>query len=133
MSAVFADTFYFLGLLNATDEANDRCVAFTERWRGRLVTTEFVLLELADAFAAPPNRARVVSFLHRLRQRPDVTVVSASAELMSRGVVRFEERADKDWPLTDCISFVVMEELGLTEAAAGDQHFVQAGFRALLL
>jgi uncharacterized protein len=41
-------------------------------------------------------------------------------------------RRDKEWSLTDCISFVVMKERGLTEALTADHHFEQAGFKALL-
>ena len=44
----------------------------------------------------------------------------------------YRERADKEWPLTDCISFVVMQEHGLAEALTADHHFEQAGFKALL-
>ena len=43
-----------------------------------------------------------------------------------------KERSDKSWSLTDCISFVVMGEHGITDALTGDRHFEQAGFRALL-
>ncbi len=41
-------------------------------------------------------------------------------------------RLDKDWSLTDCISFAVMQERSLTEALTSDHHFEQAGFTALL-
>ena len=44
----------------------------------------------------------------------------------------YRSRNDKAWSLTDCISFVVMEQEGLTEALTGDHHFEQAGFTALL-
>ena len=53
------------------------------------------------------------------------------AELLDRGVERFRKRPDKDWPLTDCISFVVMEDEGISDALTGDRHFEQAGFKAI--
>jgi hypothetical protein len=42
------------------------------------------------------------------------------------------QRRDKEWSLTDCISFTVMSDEGLTDALTGDHHFEQAGFTALL-
>lgn len=44
----------------------------------------------------------------------------------------YRARPDKEWSLTDCTSFVVMNECGLTDALTGDRHFEQAGFKALL-
>jgi len=59
-------------------------------------------------------------------------VVEPSAELFAAGVAFYAGRPDKDWPLTDCISFVVMEREGIREALTGDRYFEQAGFVALL-
>ena len=56
----------------------------------------------------------------------------ASSELMERGFDLFSRRPDKEWSLTDCISFIVMSEEGITEALTGDHHFEQAGFTILL-
>lgn len=61
-----------------------------------------------------------------------MTIVPFSAELFDRGIAPYSERRDKDWSLTDCISFVVMQEHGLTDALTSDRHFEQAGFRRLL-
>ena len=61
-----------------------------------------------------------------------VEIVRLTPELLERGVTLFRSRADKNWPLTDCISFVVMEHHGLSEALTADRHFEQAGFKALL-
>jgi len=54
-------------------------------------------------------------------------------KLFHRGVELFRRRPDKGWPLTDCISFVVMQDHGIDEALTADVHFQQAGFTALLL
>lgn len=61
-----------------------------------------------------------------------MTIVPFSTELFDRGIALYSERRDKQWPLTDCISFVVMADHGLTHALTGDRHFEQAGFRRLL-
>jgi hypothetical protein len=52
--------------------------------------------------------------------------------LFDARVALYGERMDKDWPLTDCISFVVMQREGITDALTGDRHFEQAGFVPLL-
>ena len=67
-----------------------------------------------------------------LRSHPNVRIVPASRELLDRGFELFSRCADKDWSLTDCTSFVVMREEGLTDALTTDHHFEQAGFKALL-
>ena len=59
-------------------------------------------------------------------------IIPATADLFDRGVQLYAERADKEWSLTDCISFVVMADEGLADALTGDHHFEQAGFKALL-
>ena len=59
-------------------------------------------------------------------------IIPATDILFHRGLERYSARSDKSWTLTDCISFIVMEDEGITEALTGDQHFVQAGFKVLL-
>jgi predicted nucleic acid-binding protein len=51
--------------------------------------------------------------------------------LFEAGWTRFQERQDKRYSLTNCISFVVMERRAIGEALAFDQHFEQEGYRAL--
>lgn len=131
MSRVFADTFYFLALLNPKDKAHTRAVAFTSAFAGEMVTTDWVLTELADALYHPANRPRFIATLDSLKGDPLSRIIPAEHELFEAGVRLFESRPDKEWSLTDCISFVVMQREGLSEALSGDQHFEQAGFRAL--
>jgi predicted nucleic acid-binding protein len=67
-----------------------------------------------------------------LRNDPDAVIVPPSQELFDRRVELFGRRLDQSWSLTDCISFVVMEQQRIRDALTGDRHFEQAGFRALL-
>jgi hypothetical protein len=97
-----------------------------------MVTTAWVLTELANAMARGADRAVCVDFIQRLRSNPNVAVVPPTQALFDLGFDLYVRRPDKDWSLTDCISFVVMRENGLAEALTGDQHFEQAGFKALL-
>jgi hypothetical protein len=129
MSDIFGDSFYFLALLNPRDAAHDRAVAASRALTGRLVTTEYILIEVADALSSPRDRPRFLALFDALTADPGTTIVPAHGDLLRRGLDLFRARADKDWPLTDCLSFVVMGELGLTEALTGDRHFMQAGFR----
>jgi predicted nucleic acid-binding protein len=132
MNAVFADTFYFLALFNAKDPGHARAVAAAAALQGTMVTTAWVLTELADAMSAPANRLEFIAALDDLRKNPQVQIFPADAGLFDEGVQLFANRPDKEWSLTDCISFVVMQKEGVREALTGDQHFEQAGFRALL-
>jgi predicted nucleic acid-binding protein len=132
MTTPFADTSYYLALINAEDELHARAKEITPDVGGTLVTTAWVLTELVDALSRPPNRAMAVEFVRDWYGDPRVTVVPPSQELFDAGLDLFARREDKEWSLTDCISFVVMREQGITEALTGDRHFEQAGFNILL-
>jgi predicted nucleic acid-binding protein len=131
MIPVFADAFYFLALSNKSDKAHAQALQF-EVAGVPLVTTAWVLTEMGDAFCDPENRNLFLELLNSLYGLPDAKIIPASEELFEHGVELFRKRPDKDWPLTDCISFVVMEDEGISDALTGDKHFEQAGFRALL-
>jgi uncharacterized protein len=129
---IFADTFYYIALLSPSDEAHERAGQFTSDYGGRIVTTEWVLTELADGLAGGSTRMRCTAFIDWLRSDVDVRIVTATSDLFDAGLTLYRSRADKSWSLTDCISFVVMKREGITEALTGDHHFEQAGFKALL-
>jgi uncharacterized protein len=132
VSGVFADTAYYLALLNVNDDLYERAVAFTPGFSGRLLTTTWVLTEVVDALSRPAFRSTVVGFVRALGADPQVRIVPASQELFDRGFELFARRPDKEWSLTDCISCVTMQEYGLTDALTADHHFEQMGFRTLL-
>lgn len=132
MTPCFGDTFFFLALLAENDEAHEQATRFITRLKQDIYTTTWVLTEVADAIAAPSTRATFVPFLAFLRAHPRVVIVQTTDDLFDRGVALFDKRLDKGWSLTDCISFIVMQEQGITEALTGDHHFEQAGYVALL-
>ena len=130
---VFADTHYFIALLSARDSAH----AAARAWKPdatlrEVVTTSWVLVELADSMSLPVERHAVARFILRLRSDAKTRIVPVSEELLWRGFDLYRDRPDKEWSLTDCISFVVMTDEGITEALTRDHHFEQAGFAALL-
>ena len=132
MKSVFADTFYFIALLNPDDEAHAVADQFAVDKTLSLVTTAWILTELADGLASTNGRAIFRRLLDDLENDVRVELVPPDRELWRRGVQLYDRRADKQWSLTDCISFVVMTDRKLTEALTGDHHFEQAGFVALL-
>ena len=132
MSPVFADTFYFVAFLNPDDAHHERVRRLSRQLRRRVVTTSWVLTEVADALCDPPNRPQAGKLRQLVSASPFIRVIPATEELFEAGFDLFEARPDKEWSLTDCISFVVMERERITEALTGDHHFEQAGFKALL-
>lgn len=133
MQAVFADSFYFFALGNSNDPAHLKAVAFSRDYTGRLVTSAFVLLEFADGCATlPHHRAIVRQSVDELRNNSDVVIHPCTDQLFQAGWNLYQQRSDKAWSLTDCISFMVMKGEGITDALTGDHHFEQAGFSALL-
>lgn len=135
MKPVFADTFFFLALLNRSDAAHHKAVEISRTIRRKRITTTWVLTEVGDAMSLSENRRAFSEFynlVNLVKQSPLITVIPATDELFERGVELFSRRLDKEWTITDCISFVVMDDSGLSDALTGDRHFEQAGFAALL-
>ena len=131
MTRVFADTFYFLALLNKHDEAHAKAVSFSGLI-DKVVATEWVLTELADGLASSRHRRMFVQTRQELLADTDAQVIPFEKQLYDEGIQLFHNRADKEWSLTDCISFVAMKRESITDALTGDHHFEQAGFVALL-
>jgi predicted nucleic acid-binding protein len=132
MNEVFADSFYFLALLNQHDPHHALAVEAARSLKARLVTTHWVIVEVADALSAPRVRDRVVDFIDKVSRDPNTVVITDLAPWFQAGLELYANRADKSWSLTDCISFAVMRSRGVGEALTGDHHFEQAGFKALL-
>ncbi|MGO8765962.1 MAG: type II toxin-antitoxin system VapC family toxin [Limisphaerales bacterium] len=132
MNVVFADAFYFVARLNRRDQHHQRVLHFSRDFRACILTSDWVLMEVADALAESECRGRVREFILHLRRTAACEIVPASRELLNHALDLYHQHADKEWTLTDCVSFVIMRERNVTDALTGDKHFEQAGFTALL-
>ena len=133
MKAIFADASFYVAWLSPRDAHHSQALQFAASNKTTVVTTEFVLVEVVNFFSKLQRRSAAVRLIHQLRSDQDTVVIAASSDLVERGFELFSRRPDKEWSLTDCISFVVMEEQGITNALTSDGDFEQAGFKALLL
>lgn len=126
------DTGFLLALANPRDNLYWRALAWTDALNEPLLVTEYVLWEFVNALSPPRRRPKAHSAIANIYADPTYEVVPASPRLFEGGLALHAARPDKDWSLTDCISFLIMEERKITRALAHDRHFEQAGFEALL-
>jgi hypothetical protein len=134
--ALFINTSFIYALINPQDQWHKAAVKLNQKLvikRAPLVTAEFVLTQIANGLSAIKFRQAAGKVIRILLEDELVTVIPAATSLFTRGFDLYENRDDKSWGLTDCISFVVMKEHDLSVALTTDDHFRQAGFRALLL
>ena len=132
MRELLADSFYYLALANPGDRRHPQAIAASRDKSARHVTHAWVLAEVGDALASPGSRRLFTELPDLLRDDPTAIVLPATQELFDRGAALYRARADKEWSLTDCISFAVMKDRGMQDALTGDRHFEQAGFKVLL-
>ncbi len=129
---IFLDTGYFIALFTTDDNLHDRAVAWSMQINEPSLATEYVLWECVNTFSKPKDRPSAHALIDHVESDPSCELIHASPELFTVGVGLHRNRPDKEWSLTDCISFHLMHERGLTRALAYDAHFEQAGFQALL-
>lgn len=135
MPTVFADAGYWIALWNPRDALHDRAIAVADQLGAcAVVTTQMVLTEALDAMAGMGEFRRKVAaqMVQALEDDPDVEIVPQTDSQFRASVERYASRSDQRWGLTDCASFLVMEERNLSEALAYDRDFERAGFVALL-
>ncbi len=122
---VFVDTAAWIALLNTDDDLHIRVRQVRDRLSQQeitLITTEFVLLEVADGLSTPKIRSRTVDLINRLRSLDGLQILPLS-QVLTEGWLLYSQRPDKGWSLTDCISFIVMTQQQITQAFTSDHHF----------
>lgn len=129
---ISVDTGFFVAVSQPRDALHARAVAWAKAVAEPLLVAEYVVWETVNALSKPPDRPKAHLLVQHVRDSGSYEIVPASSELFEAGLHLHAGRPDKEWSLTDCISFVVMRERAITRALAYGRHFEQAGFEALL-
>lgn len=133
---VLLDTSFILALENKDDLHHERARALDHELLqedGLLLLHWGILFEIGDGYARVGRRARGLQLLEKFESEQGYRVYPITERLFQEALHLYRSRPDKDWGLTDCVSFVLMKQEGVTEALTADIHFRQAGFTALLL
>jgi predicted nucleic acid-binding protein len=136
MNKVFLDAAYAIALSSVSDKYHQKAEKLAKKIQAddmKMITTRAVMLEIGNALAKVRYRAAAIELLDSIEEDPNIEIIPLSEELYEQAIELYRQRQDKEWGITDCISFTVMEEHTLTKALTTDDHFQQAGFSALLL
>ena len=130
---IFIDTLFVIALINRRDQYHQQALDLSEQFEGHpILVTDAVLLEIGNALARS-YKQEAVKMIAQFLAAEEVDVVHLTPDLFAPGFRLYRSHQDKAWGLVDCISFTVMREAGVNQALIFDQHFVQAGFQALML
>lgn len=135
MSAVFADTGYWIALFNPRDALHTKAITVSQTIQAQaLVTSHMVLTEFLNHYSAMGGqfRQRAFEVAKHLQQDPEIEIVPQTSEQFEKALMLYGQRKDKSWGLVDCASFLIMQERNIWQALAYDEHFKQAGFITLL-
>jgi uncharacterized protein len=133
---VFLDTSFALAMENVDDPLHPAALKLERSLSGAnspFVLHWGVILEIGDGYSKIGRRAKGIKILDRLLKEEGFQILPLTESLLSNGLSLYRSRLDKEWGLTDCLSFALMQQEGIREALTSDVHFRQAGFQALLL
>jgi predicted nucleic acid-binding protein len=134
LRSVFADTLYWIGLVNPKDQWSNRVrQARKDLGVAKVITTQEVLTELLNALSKDLHlRASAVLYVEAILINPGIEVLPQSQITFLSGLTLYKSRRDKRYSLTDCISMMAMRQHGLNEVLTYDRHFEQEGFTNLI-
>ncbi len=133
---LFLDTAYIYALFNTRDQWHQKAIEWQQKVADEkhlLLTTQFILIEIGNGLSSLKFRQDATEIIHTLENSPLIEVIPATSELFKKALELYEQRQDNNWGLTNCTSFVVMNEREIPDALTTDEHFRQAGFNALLV
>ncbi len=126
------DTFFVIALINQRDAYHAQALQLADEIEGQpLVITDAVLLEIGNALARG-FKSEAVQVIDNFLNSPEVEIVRLNSQLFEQAYALYKAYQDKEWGMVDCISFTVMRQMDIYKALTFDQHYVQAGFRALM-
>jgi predicted nucleic acid-binding protein len=133
---VLLDTSFILALENKDDRHHERAKALDRELLAEnavLLLHWGIVLEIADGYARLSRRAKGLQILAKFEGEEAYHNRPITESLLQQALDLYRLRSDKEWGLTDCVSFALMKQEGIVEALTADTHFRQAGFTALLL
>lgn len=134
-TSVFVDTSAWLALINKSDIFHSKARNIRDtliKDKRQFLVTDYVVVEIANSLSRMPWRLAAIQLVNSIYASEDINVVEIDKEIYAEAWKLYSDRTDKEWGLTDCASFVVMNRKGITEAFTNDRHFEQAGFTILL-
>jgi predicted nucleic acid-binding protein len=133
MMPVFADTSFWVAVINPTDQLHAKASKARRRLAGsRFITSELVLVEVLNYFASLRSRSLAAATVRDVVEDQNIEILSHTRDSLLNGLAFYEARPDKGYSLTDCVSMLAMRELGISEVLTHDHHFEQEGFTVLL-
>jgi len=135
MKFTFADTQGWTALSNKKDQFHQRALATKNRLisqHTKFITSNFVLDETYTLLLNRVGHVAAVEFGEMIRQTPSVEVIHVTESIEAKAWQIFKRYSDKTFSFTDCTSFVIMQQLGITDAFTNDHNFKQMGFIILL-
>jgi uncharacterized protein len=134
MKPIFADTFYWIALTNPRDNWHRKVLELTETLdQVQIITTDEVLTEVLNFLCTygPPTRRRTAQLIRDILEDPNIQVIEQTHASFNEGLTLYEQRLDKAYSLTDCISMQIMKKMSINDILTHDKHFTQEGFTIL--
>lgn len=135
MRKLFVDTSGWLALVNRSDLLHESATKIYNEYLDdgwHVVTHAGILLETGNSLSRIKLRHLAIKLKNRIDSSAIIESISLSDQLIEDGWRLYSQRLDKEWGVVDCVSFLLMEKHGLTQALTADHHFTQAGFNKLL-
>lgn len=134
MKQIFADTFYWIALINQRDNWHNKAIKITANLDNvEIITTDEILIEVLNFLAnhGTQMRKRTIQFIKDIMSNPNIIVIAQTRESFQKGLDLYNKRLDKEYSLTDCFSMETMKQCKITEILTHDKHFIQEGFTIL--
>ncbi len=132
---IFVDSFGWISLINKSDNYHQLSANLMKdllKHQSKLITTDYILIETINALSKVQFRQAVIEFVNRIESSQSVTIIKITDKIYRSAWELYKQRTDKEWGITDCTCFEVMEMFNLKKAFTKDRHFEQAGFNILL-
>ena len=127
---ILVDTGYLVAIAQPADALHLRAVSWAKMVSEPTLVTEHVLWETVNFLSTPGDRPKVRCLIDHIQSATAFEIAFATCEMFEAGLGLHSQRSDKEWSLTDCISFLIMQRRGIERALTYDHHFEQAGFEA---